>query len=184
MGTPKALLRVGGRPILEHLLDRLAWPGPTWLITAPGRERPPGWERFHRELVDPAAGIGPLRGILTALEHPDATEIVISTVDMPAMTTDALCWLVDELHRRPDSLGLLGRRQAESHQQVEPFPLALRAGAAPVIRRRIEAGRRSVRGLIDEPGFIAVPWPSHLPQTMWLNLNEPADLPGLADLPG
>ena len=39
------------------------------LVTAPGFERPPGFERFGREVVDPIAGIGPLRGVLTAIEH-------------------------------------------------------------------------------------------------------------------
>src|SRR5438552_17571218 len=68
MGKPKALLEINGRPILAYLLEQFAWPGPTLLVTAPGREKPPGHELFSREVVDPVAGEGPLRGILTALE--------------------------------------------------------------------------------------------------------------------
>jgi len=183
MGQNKALLRVHGCPILEYLLDQLRWPGPAWLITAPGREHPPGWERFDRELVDPAAGVGPLRGILTALEHAETTEIIVATVDMPAVTAVALGWLVDQLHHRPDRVGVMCRRPDGSNEKIEPFPIAIRQSAAPLIRQRIESGRRSVRGLIDDPGFVAMPCPSDWTQTMWLNLNEPADLQTLANLP-
>jgi molybdopterin-guanine dinucleotide biosynthesis protein A len=37
MGTPKALLQIDGRPILEWILAELTWPGPTMLVTAPAR---------------------------------------------------------------------------------------------------------------------------------------------------
>ena len=77
MGRPKGELLVRGRPILVHLVEQLAWRGPTLLVTAPGRERPAGGERFDREVVDAVAGEGPLRGLLTALEAA-TTEIVLS----------------------------------------------------------------------------------------------------------
>src|SRR3954467_7419583 len=87
MGGPKAWLEVGGRPILEHLLDRFAWPGPTLLVTAPGLERPPGHERFTIEATDSVPGGGPLQGILTALRALRAPlpsrSVVVTTVDMP-----------------------------------------------------------------------------------------------------
>ena len=48
MGQPKAELRIGARPILSYLLDRFLWAGPTILVTAPGRKRPPGATGFDR----------------------------------------------------------------------------------------------------------------------------------------
>ena len=178
MGVPKASLRLRNRPILEYLLDRFGWPGPVWLITAPGREHPPGCALFDRELIDPVAGLGPLRGILTALDHADAGEVVIATVDMPEVTTASLQWFRDALHDRTEALAIVCRRQEGAEERVEPFPIALRPAAAPIIRRRLETGRRSVRGLIEEPGFMALPCPDW-PARMWLNLNEPADLKDL-----
>src|SRR6195952_3674281 len=85
MGEPKAALRVGGKPILQYLIERFAWPGPTLLVTAPGRERPPGWERFDREVPDPVAGAGPLRGVMTALEAIKTPFVAVVTVDMPGI---------------------------------------------------------------------------------------------------
>src|SRR3954469_12653277 len=90
MGRPKGLLRVHGRPVLEYLLERFDWPGPTLLVTAPGRERPPACELFSCEVQDPVAGLGPLRGILTALESARTPLVVVTSVDMPGVGREQL----------------------------------------------------------------------------------------------
>src|SRR5438105_10503881 len=105
MRKPKGLLDVRGQPILGYLLDRMRWPGPTMLVTAPGRQRPPGWERFGCEVVDPVAGQGPLRGVLTALESTRTETIVVATVDMPEIGLAQLEWLVGQLWAHPAALG-------------------------------------------------------------------------------
>src|SRR5690348_14005110 len=83
MGGPKSALVVRGKPILGYLLDQLRWPGPTMLVTAPGCEQPLGANRFDREVRDPVAGLGPLRGVLTALQNASTDIVVVSTVDAP-----------------------------------------------------------------------------------------------------
>ena len=45
----------------------MQWPGPTLLVTAPAVAHPPAADLFDREAVDPVDGLGPLRGVLTAL---------------------------------------------------------------------------------------------------------------------
>src|SRR4051794_14061635 len=110
MGKPKAWLTLRGQPILEYLLDRFAWPGPTLLVTAPGREHPPGYERFTREVVDPIADLGPLRGVLTALEHAQTPTVVVTTVDMPNVQRAHLCALAEHLVARPQSIALFPMR--------------------------------------------------------------------------
>src|SRR4051794_29668278 len=85
MGRAKGELRIAGEPILEYLLDRFDWPGPTMLVTAPGREHPTGWARFTREVTDPVSDQGPLRGILTALENATTEVVIVTPVDMPLL---------------------------------------------------------------------------------------------------
>ena len=172
MGAPKGELVLHGRPILHVLLDRFQWPGPTLLVTAPGRERPPGWERFTTEVVDPQAGQGPLRGILTALEHSTSELVVVTAVDMPGVRSEQLDWLVDALGQRPQLNGLLIDRR--SH--VEPFPSVFRAAALTTIRKRFVAGERSVRGLLQETAFGSIAAPETWPADVWRNLNRPEDL--------
>ena len=175
MGMPKAELRIGGRPILEHLLDRFAWEGPTMLVTAQGREQPPAAASFGREVVDAVAGQGPLRGVLTALEHAATDVVVVATVDMPNVSQKQLRWLVEELSRRPDALGVMARRGTE----VEPFPAAFHRNAREVVAREITDKRLSVRRLVERPHFLAISAPHEWGEEVWRNLNVPGDLAGL-----
>ena len=172
MGRPKGELCLDGRPILHVLLDTLQWPGPTLLVTAPGREHPPGWERFTTEAIDPQAGQGPLRGVLTALEQARTEVVVLAAVDMPGVRREQIAWLLDALGQRPQLNGLLIDRR--SH--VEPFPSVFRATAFAAVRERFVAGERSVRGLLMETAFGSIAAPETWPANAWRNLNRPEDL--------
>lgn len=178
MGQAKGNLTVGEKPILQFLLERWRWPGPTMLITAPGREHPPGAGLFHVEHSDPdtgeAAG-GPLRGVHTALEHLQTPGLVIVTVDMPGVQPAQLSWMVERLLERPGCVGLMLERAVESTLQVEPFPLVCRAAAKPIVAAGLESGRRSVARLREAAGFVVLPAPGEFPAATWTNLNEPAD---------
>ena len=177
MGKPKGLLRVHGRPVLEYLLERFEWAGPTLLVTAPGREHPPGWERFTREVTDPVAGLGPLRGILTALEAAQTPLVVVASVDMPGVGREQLEWLVSLARGRAGLLGILCRRVSGSGPLIEPFPSVFRAEARPVVRRQLESARRALHSLTELPGFELADAPPAWRAPVWSNLNAPADLP-------
>ena len=183
MGGPKGEIRIVGRPILEYLLKRFSWPGPTLLVTAPGREHPQAWEKFDREVVDPVPDQGPLRGILTALENLKTPMLLVATVDMPGIQTAQLIWLLDEMRKSADRLGLMLRRSAHV-ATVEPFPSIFCADARETISRRIQAGKLSVQKLIEENGFETIPAPASWDSRTWANLNVPADLKNFTDLMG
>src|SRR5689334_5106804 len=84
MGAPKIGLRIGNESIVRYLTDRFAWPGPAMLVLAPGMDAPED-ARVDRVVHDPVSGVGPLRGVLTALEHSETEIVVVTTVDMPAL---------------------------------------------------------------------------------------------------
>jgi len=174
MGQPKALLQLHGQPILAYLVQRLAWPGPKLLITAPGTEHPPGSDAFDHELIDPEPNAGPLRGILTALEHLQTPLLIITTVDMPAIPRAALENLLTELSKTESQLGLMYFRPSPQKQIIEPFPLALRKQAIDPIRAQFHAGQRSVHKLLTNPHFSTIPAPPD--DSIWINLNHPDDL--------
>ena len=182
MGRPKAWLELGGQPILLHLLDRLAWPGPTLLVTAPGFEHPPGRHRFTAEAVDPVPGQGPLRGLLTALEHCGTETLLVTPVDMPLVGSPQLRWLASALHQRPELAAVLSVRRDATGEQIEPFPCALRRDRAkPAVAGHLAGGRRSVLSLLSRADFAAVPAPADWEGKVWTNLNHPSDLAELSD---
>lgn len=180
MGKPKGLLTIRGEPILSYLLRRISWPGPTMLVTAPGREHPPGWQAFGREVTDPQAA-GPLRGVLTALEHLQTPLLVVLTVDMPFIGVEHIRWLLARFEEHSEHAGLMMRRAASAGRQIEPFPSAYRDIALPFIRQSLEKNRRSVHGLLDGSLFLAVDVPAEWEARAWTNLNQPADLQRIQD---
>lgn len=180
MGRPKGELRVAGQPILSYLLDRFAWKGPTLLVTAPGRERPAGYERFTREVVDPVAGEGPLRGVLTAMEATESKLLLVTTCDMPLLEAAQLSWLAEQLATRPDARLVMIKRG----QQIEPLPLAIRSGAIDWMRDHYARGSRSIHSLATAEGTAVLGAPDDWPERAWTNLNTPADLRAFLDQPG
>jgi molybdopterin-guanine dinucleotide biosynthesis protein A len=176
MGRPKGELTVRGVPILPYLLEQFAWPGPTLLVTAPGRERPPGWERFNREAVDAVEGEGPLRGVLTAIDHAASSIVVVVTVDMPGIKMPQVYWLLRQLQ-----VGTSGVMMTRANQRIEPFPLAVRRTAASMVADALQRGERSVWRLSLAAGFSLVDAPSEWPLSTWINLNSPADYQAFQD---
>ncbi|HLL90932.1 MAG TPA: molybdenum cofactor guanylyltransferase [Tepidisphaeraceae bacterium] len=173
MGQAKGGLVIAGEPILRRLHRRLGWQGPTLLVTAIGRERPPGCELFGCECQDAVADEGPLRGVHTALTHSRPGDVVMLPVDMPRVEAAHLRWLAGQLASRPEVLGVLVRRPDGG---VEPLPLAIRTTAVDVVGERLATGRRSVRQLAEVPGFAIVDAPGDWPANVWDDLDTPADV--------
>jgi len=170
MGKAKGLLRIGDQPILQYLLQRFSWRGPTMLVSSPGRERSPGVEGFDVEVVDPVEGKGPVRGLMTAMENLKTEILAVASVDMPLIGREQILWLVERMEERPQACGLMIERE----KAIEPFPS---------IFRKTRAGcpwyeNRSMRSLTKTEGFVVVPSPKSWGDEVWTNLNEPADLAG------
>jgi molybdopterin-guanine dinucleotide biosynthesis protein A len=172
MGFAKAEMKWRGRPILHALLEQFDWPGPTLLVTAPGREHPRGWDRFTREVADPTAGQGPLRGLLTALEQAAAPLVVVTAVDMPFVRRDHLQWIAAALADRPESRGVLLWQAGK----VQPLPCAFRVEAVPLVKHAMESGRRSLHGMLADPAVVGLDAPADWDKEVWTNLNTPQDL--------
>lgn len=175
MGGPKAKLVVGGKPILEWLLDRIMWRGPTMLVFAPGVEAAVGTEGFDYCVSDAVENEGPMRGILTALENLRTEMVVVTTVDMPGVSRAKLEWMVGKLAARENVLGLMCCVKADGRERVEPFPAVFRVGAREVIGQWLGERRRSVRELAKEKGFGIVQAPEDWGVETWMNLNTPAE---------
>jgi molybdopterin-guanine dinucleotide biosynthesis protein A len=172
MGGPKSGLSIGGMPILQYLSERLAWPGPTLVVTGLGNEHPAGAERFDAEVTDAVAGEGPLRGVLTALEAAGTELVAVATVDMPGVAGA----MIDGLAAALDD-GDVGVMYARGGGRVEPFPMVIRRGAVDAVRARLAGGRRSVNSL-SEIGVKVVMAAAGWEDGCWRNLNCPEDLIG------
>jgi molybdopterin-guanine dinucleotide biosynthesis protein A len=175
MGLPKSHLKFKEQPILEWLLRCMRWPGPTLLVTAPAVAHPPAADLFNCEAIDPVDGLGPLRGLLTALEQSSTPIVAAITVDMPAVRTPMLARLVAVLAAQPEVTGVMYRVPIQEGYQLEPFPSAFYRAARQQIVARLGADERSVQALAGLPGFLSLEAPLEWPANSWANLNTPEE---------
>jgi molybdopterin-guanine dinucleotide biosynthesis protein A len=184
MGRAKGEIQLEGKPILEYLLSQWRWPGPTMLVTAPGREHPTGASLFDHEVVDPVAGAGPLRGTLTALENCATDSLIVATVDMPGVENAQLTWLAERLPEHPASCGVFLEICSGGHpRRIEPFPAALRCPAREIVAQQLANGDASVQSLARRSEFTVLRAPSEWAPRVWSNLNHPADIAKFEALP-
>ncbi|MBR0650792.1 molybdenum cofactor guanylyltransferase MobA [Roseomonas terrae] len=174
-GGDKPLRHLGGRPMLDHALGRLAPQVAVVILNANGD--PSRFGSYGLPVV--ADGLpdhpGPLAGILAALdwaaEHrPDLPWVISVPGDSPFIPLD----LVARLHAARKAAGLpiaCARSGHRTHPPVGLWPVALRADLADALA----AGERKVARWAGGHGCAEAEWPDR-PVDPFFNANAPADL--------
>lgn len=175
MGSPKVQLRIGYEPILSWFHRRVAWPGPTMIVTTSSVCELPGSDCFDQVCIDRVNSRGPLQGILTALENVDTPTLLAIAVDMPAIEARHLNWLLAALATMPRCRGLMCETNMNGLRRIEPFPSAFRREAKEIVAGWLELSDGSMHGLCEDPLIRAIPTPTDWPLRTWANLNSPAD---------
>lgn len=143
-GKPERVLL--GKSLLEHAIALLEPLCAEVLVVGPGG------------IPDREPGLGPLGGLLTALEKARFPRVLVLTVDMPAVA--------------PESLRALAAEDAPAVTTGEPFPGVYSKTHLPALRAFLAGSRRArefARSLqprvlhLDDPGLSC-------------NVNTPEDL--------
>ncbi len=179
-GGDKSLIPVAGKPMLQHVIDRLAPQVGTVIVNANGD--PGRFARFERTIVpDSVTGFaGPLAGVLAGLtwarqNRPDAAYVVSAASDTPFFPIDLVTRLSAAVGDNPDTIVL-----AETGGKVHPvfglWPVAL----ADDLAHWFETSEtRKVLAFVDRHAsarvaFDDTPAPGGLDP--FYNANEPDDL--------
>ena len=170
MGSDKALLEKGGQTqlarsveLLERHLDRV-------FVSARSDQSDEERERFPR-ITDRYDDLGPLAGILSAIDaYPEADWVVLAC-DLPNVDDDTIKRLVA---RRRDASPFLA--YASSHNGLpEPLCAIYADGADAIVRDHVANGIKCPRKIMirTEAALLEQPHPSALD-----NVNTPDDLEG------
>ena len=175
-GGDKPLLLLGGRAILDHVLDRFGPQCGAMVINANGDAR-----RLKHYLLpvlaDPVEGFaGPLAGLLAALDwaaenRPDAALVATVPGDCPFLPHD----LVERLSsaRRSGRAEIaLASSGGRSHPVAGLWPVALRAALRHAL---LEEGLRKVSFWTDRHSTARADWAAD-PVDPFFNVNTPEDL--------
>jgi molybdenum cofactor guanylyltransferase len=183
-GVPKPLRKLGGRPMLAHVVERLRPQVMDLVVVAndplPGTRAlkvqvipdPPDVQRAARR---DGRRLGPLAGILAGMEwarahHPHAGWILTAPADVPFLPLDLTVRLCGLMHvPEPDVLMVRHGRRLEHTLAVWSVKLA-----ADLRRAVLEEGVRRVEEFARRYVLAELVWPGRA--TPFLNVNTPAEL--------
>lgn len=170
-GVPKALVRLGGRTLLERAIETLSSVCPDVRIAAPSAMPLP--VEPDRRIDDAAPGGGPLAGLVAALDGAGDDPVVVLGVDLPFVGEDTLRALLDALGEAPALVPSPGRIP-------QPLAALYTRACAATLTRAYAAGERSVTRavlalaprLLDGAALARVPGG----EGAFFNVNTPQDL--------
>jgi molybdopterin-guanine dinucleotide biosynthesis protein A len=173
-GGDKPLVKISGKPILEHVIDRLKPQCAALAINANGD--PARFARFGLPVVaDSVEGFaGPLAGVLAGMDFAaarGAADVLSAPGDTPFLPADLLSRLQAARKRAGASIAVAASN-ARTHHAVALWPVALRD---ELRRALIEEGERKVSAFIAHFANVVVEWPVE-PYDPFFNVNRPEDL--------
>ncbi len=150
-GADKPLLLWAGRPLIEHVLDRLNAETTVTLVSA--NRNLDRYECYGRAVTDVTQGHpGPLAGISAGL-HACTTEWLLACPgDMPMVPTDLMRRLTQAIEKSGEICHAAASR---TDHGLEPLPALLHKSLAGALSLRLEQAadqERSVRGWLSSIG--------------------------------
>lgn len=169
MGHDKALLQRGGQSQLSYLASLLErCTDRVFVSTRPDQQDDPERGRFAT-IADHYEGIGPIAGILSAMDtYPDADWLVVAC-DLPNVDARTLDYLVAARSSDQPFTAYLSTRDG----LPEPLCAIYAAGSDAVLRRFVEDGIVCPRKILinSDTALLEQPNPAALD-----NINTPDDL--------
>lgn len=154
-GGDKGLLDIGGKPMLAHVIERLAPQVSGMVINANGD--PARFDAFGLAVVaDPIAGfVGPLAGVLAGMrwaarETPAVEHIVTVSADAPFVPHDLVSRLAGAI-TKPGERIALAQSADGLHPVIGLWPVAL----ADDLETALQAGVRKVLDWTDRHGRVS-----------------------------
>lgn len=152
MGRDKAALVLGGRTLLQRVVDAVGVVADEVVVVgAPGRGLPVVVSpRVLRLVADPIEGQGPLAGIIAGLEVTERAVAVVVGCDQPFVQPALLAHLAELAISHAAAVPVVDGRP-------QPLCSAVRREALPALRRAFEGGQRAARVIGDLDGAVLVP---------------------------
>jgi molybdenum cofactor guanylyltransferase len=181
-GGDKTLRLLGGRPLLQHVIDRMRPQVTTLILNANGDSA--RFAPFGLPVVaDSVPGFaGPLAGILAGLDwapehHPGCAYVVSVATDAPFLPADLVSRLRDGLERAGADLACAAS-DGQPHPVIGLWPVALREELRHAL---IAEGVRKVDQWTGRYRLATVDFPIR-PIDPFFNANRPEDLERAATL--
>jgi len=141
MGTNKAVLRLAGLPLIEHVLHALRQVANRIIIVTNDPELYAGYDALVVE--DAIDCRGPLTGIYSGLMHSSEEYNFVAACDMPFLNPKLIAYLSGLSSGYDIVVPSVGG-------QVEPLHAIYSKGLIPVIQQHLQNNKRRVQGIFSE----------------------------------
>jgi molybdopterin-guanine dinucleotide biosynthesis protein A len=169
MGAPKALLDVGGRPMVGHVADTVACVASGVTIVS---DRSVELSFLGLPVIpDVHHASGPLGGLHAALTAARTEAVLIVSCDLPFLTSDLLSCLIRRHGRKPATVPQTDR--------LHPVCAIYERSLAEPAARSLAEGRRSMLAFLESVGYEAVDVTTMEPPVdpmALTNVNDPGEL--------
>tara|TARA_R110002049_G_scaffold63439_1_gene168614 strand:+ start:7088 stop:7681 length:594 start_codon:yes stop_codon:yes gene_type:complete len=169
MGQDKASLAHGGKSQLEFAFDLLAGTTDKQFVSTNEAQRDDALRARFPQIVDHYADIGPIAGILSALETYPQVDWLVVACDLPNLDETTLGELLSKAS--PDKPFTAFRSSRDG--LPEPLCAVYRANSAAILRRFVEEGIHCPRKVLlrSDTHLLDLPQPAALD-----NINTRDDL--------
>jgi molybdopterin-guanine dinucleotide biosynthesis protein A len=168
-GQDKAQMRLQGKPLWQHVLQRLAPQVQDVSISA--NRNLDGYQQNHyhlRTINDTLPDYpGPLAGMLSAFQQISSPWIAFSACDTPFIPTDYVIRLWQQKRQAPAVW-------VRSHERDHPALSLIHREVVPELTRYLASGERRVIYFLQHIGGHAVPF--HDNEQAFVNINTPEEL--------
>ena len=171
MGTPKALLTLGG----ETLLARIARAGEgfTERLISVNDASIPTPQGFTR-VADQYTGCGPMGGLHASLFAAKADALIVAPCDAPRYTAQLAHYLAAQFEEGLDAL-----IPEDENGRAHPMMGIYAKSCLPALCEHLEAGRFKLMMMLSGMNVRRVRLPADMAQTVFANLNTPEDYAAL-----
>ena len=173
MGRDKAFVELGGKPLIERVIERSAELGQaeTILITNSAADYAHLGLPMHGDIFPDKGSLG---GIYTALTRASQSAVLVLACDMPFINPDLLRFMIAQLDEDTDIVA----------PRVDGYPQGLHAiyrkTCLEPIREKLEADRLKIIGFYDRMKVCYLDEADYAPfdadGRAFMNLNTPAEL--------
>jgi len=146
-GVDKGLVRLNGKPLVEHIIQRFQPQVPHIIINA--NRNHDEYARYGFAVVsdEDANYAGPLAGMLSALTHATTDYIVTLPCDAPRLPTDLVARLLLQLQRDHSRACM-----AHDGTRAQPMFTLLHASLRDDLRRALHAGQYKAERWLQDCG--------------------------------
>ncbi len=180
-GQPKAVLTVGGRPLLQRVVEASApLDLPCWVIRAhnPASDLAELIDQMGLpQLVDEHPDSGPLGALATVFSRTDCQRVLLLACDLPFLNRDFLRWLT---RLAPESAAVIPGQSNTGKDRLHPLCAVYDRACEPELSACVRAGRFKVHDFVTslQSLYIVRPvtWQAYDTGGLLSNVNTPEDL--------